>query len=82
MLKEPRYLKSSTHAQPTDIIGSPPRDVCIFKINLSLRRTVEAGDDVKQRGFAGAVRSDQRFDLFLLHAETHVAERTETFEPF
>ena len=40
----------------------------------ALLRQVEAGDQVEQRGLAGAVRSDDREDLALLDRQAHIVD--------
>ena len=42
---------------------------------------VKAGDEMKARGLAGAVRSDQRDGLVFLHRKTDVLHRAQAAEP-
>jgi len=45
-------------------------------------RPMKAGDKVKARGLAGAVRPDQRDGLVFLHRETDVLNGAQAAEPF
>ena len=44
-------------------------------------RPLEAGEDIDQRGLAGAVRADQAEDLAAVEPDTDLVDRHETAEP-
>lgn len=76
MLKRPRdaLLASRGRIQA--------RYVFSLKRNLSGGGAIKAGDEIEQRCFAGAVRSDETDNLTLFDCETELMYRVQAAERF
>src|SRR5262249_15805724 len=61
-------------------IGAHPRARFALERDAAALRLVEAVDDVEQRGFAGAVRTDDGADLALADVERHAGDRPDATE--
>jgi hypothetical protein len=62
------------------LIRAKAGDIFRAERNRPACRLFFAGDDVEQRGLAGAVRSDQPQNLAFRHAERHVLEGDDAAE--
>ena len=59
---------------------APCRRVTMAQAEAAFARFVETGDAIEHRGFASAVRSDQRGDIALLRLERQVVNRDQAAE--
>src|ERR1700675_1493520 len=60
--------------RPAPEVGPPPRDVPSPQVDLALVGEVETREDIHERGFAGAVRSDEADDLVSVELEGHPSQ--------
>src|ERR1700678_969407 len=74
-------LKGSTDAKPRQAMGWLTGDILAIERNRSLGRTNKAGDGLKQRRLAGAVRPDQAHDFVAVQIEGHLIDRPQTPKP-
>ncbi len=75
-----RDLERARDAAPREQMGGEAGDLIAAVEDAACGRQQEPGDDREQRGLAGAVRSDQRHDLSLLHGERRMIEREQPAE--
>src|SRR5205085_7447467 len=78
--EEPRVLERAGEPRAPAPMRRPPRDVPALELDRSGARIVEAGQQVDERGLAGAVRPDQPDDLVPAELERYVLQRADAFE--
>ncbi len=69
-----QVLERAREAAPRQLLGHEAGDVLAGKPHPPLRRQVEAGHQVEQRGLAGAIRSDDREHQARLDRQAHVVD--------
>src|SRR6202522_3155878 len=74
-------LKGSADAQPRQAMGWLTGDILAIERNRSLGRTNKAGDGLKKRGLAGAVRPNQAHDFVVVQIEGHLIDRSQAAKP-
>src|SRR5919204_2769701 len=74
-------LEGSGEAEPRDPVGPLARDVMAVEMHMARRGRMHAGDQVDQRGLAGAVRPNEADDLALVDVEADVVDGLEPAEP-
>ena len=70
-----------------DVAGAPPgqlrfahtADEIAADLNAAMRRRIEAGDEVEERGFAGAARPHQREKLAFWHFQRQIDQYVDLF---
>ena len=65
-------LEGARDAEAADAIGPQAGDVAAVEEDAACVERLEAGDQIEQRGLAGAVRPDDADDLALVHIEGDV----------
>src|SRR4029079_19377031 len=70
------------HAEAADVVRRQPRDVAALEQDGAGVGAQMAGDQVEQRGLAGAVGPDDGGDLALGHAHAGVVDGQEAVEGF
>ncbi len=78
--KDVRRLKLSANAQARDLVIGHARQVMAMKLDAAGSRPGLAGDDVQQRGFAGAVGTDDHAQFPALHGKIETVECRKTAE--
>ena len=73
-------LKGADHAEPRHMRRPLPRDVAAVEDDPAGRRLQEFGEQVEDRGLAGAVRADERVNRAAPHLEIDVADCGEAKE--
>ena len=73
-------LERAAHAQGGDLVRSQPAQRLAPKGDLSAVGLVEPGEDVEERGLAGAVRPDDRADRPLLELKVHAGKGRQSAE--
>jgi hypothetical protein len=81
-LEDVDRLEGARDAAPGDLVAGMSGDVGAVERNLAGGRLVVAGNDVEQRRFAGAVRTDNAEDFALVDGEGHVGDRSQAAEAF
>ena len=59
LFKEPDILKGSGDSQGSILIGPQAGDISVVKVNTAAGGFEDTGKQIKHRGLAGPVRSDQ-----------------------
>ena len=80
--KRTRRLKCSTDAQTADGMGFKICDVNFFKQNIAAAGLVPATNQIKQRGFAGAVWAHQADNFAFADRKINIGEGTEIVKRF
>ncbi len=80
VLEQLDVLEGAGDAEPRDAVGRHFGDVLVLEEDLARGRRVDARDQVEDRAFAGAVRSDDGEDLALLHRKGHRIDRFQAAE--
>src|SRR5262249_1403521 len=75
-----RTLKGARHAGAIDRLRRGAGHVDAGENDAALVLSVDAGDDIEQRGLTRAVRPDEPDDLALLDVEIDAIERDEAAE--
>ena len=78
--KEPDVLKRPRNAETRDLIRTHPVDARAADANVARGRFVNAGQQIKNRRFAGAVRPDEPVDLAAADLDVEVLDRCQTAE--
>ena len=78
--ERPHDLEGAADARRADLVRTQARDVPAREADRSAVRHHRAGDEVEQRGLAGAVGPDQRDDLALVHLERGFSDRLQPAE--
>src|ERR1700677_2641373 len=73
-------LKGAADAEPRQPMGWLTGDIRAIEYNRSFGRANEAGDGLKQRCLAGAVRPDQPYDFIALQIEGNLIDSPQTAE--
>ena len=73
--KEQRLLVDRGDAETLRLRGAADGDRLAGEQDLAAVGLVDAGDDLDQRGFAGAVLAKQRMDFAGTNLEVHIDER-------
>ena len=71
--KDVHQLKGARHAAPRQFDRADAGDILAHEAHLAHRRPQQPGDDIDQRGLAGAVRPDDRDELAVTDAEGDIA---------
>jgi len=80
LAEEAQVLEGACDAQSRHLEGGACGDILTLELDCAAARAVNAGDDVKERCLAGAVRADHAMDLTLAHLERHCAQRRQASE--
>src|SRR5438477_1702513 len=73
-------LEGPPDAQPAEIVRRHARDVAAVERDVPAIGTQMTGDQVEERGLAGAVGSDDGADRAARHAERHAGDGHEAVE--
>ena len=75
-----RVLEGAAETDRCATLGGPLGDIGLTDEDVATLRRQVTGDDVEDRGLAGAVGADETQDLALVHGERHVVNRGDTAE--
>ena len=78
--KRTHQLEGAADAAPADDVGPEPVDALAGEMDRAVVGREHAGDDVEQRGLAGAIGTDDREDSALRHAEADIVDREQAAE--
>ena len=73
-LEDLQVLEGARQAARRELVGRQAGHVLAVEVDRAAARRVDAGDDVEQRGLAGAVRADDREDLAGVDGEAHAID--------
>src|SRR5262245_25218917 len=72
MRKDRRDLERANHPPPRDSGGSSGCDILTVVNDLPGARLKKFGEKIKDRGFSGAIRTDQRMDRAAADLQIHL----------
>src|SRR6185436_14797883 len=73
-------LERAADAGGRDLVRLQAGETALVELEVAAVGRVDAGENIEQRGLAGAVRADQAVDLALADGEGHVAQRLHAAE--
>ena len=82
VLKESDILKGSGDAQSRILIGPQAGDILVVKADPASGGFEDSGQKIKNRGFAGPIRSDQADEFTPLDLDAVIRQGGDTAEPF
>ena len=75
--KRTHDLEGAADAAAAHFVGRQPVDARALECDAARVRREHAGDQIEQRGLAGAVRADHREDRALRHGKADVGDRAQ-----
>ena len=80
LLKKPNILKCSGNTQSSALIGSQAGDISVIEIDTAPGGFENTGKQVKYRGLAGPVRSDQPDQFTLMDLDAVICQSGDAAE--
>ena len=80
VIKKLDLLESSGQTDPVNRVGRTFGNIVTVEFDCSLAKRIYAGNEVKQRGFPGAVRPNKAADYTRLYGQTDFIDSDQTTE--